>query len=259
MIRTHIDQATAVVRQERDTVERKQRAYERFGDRVRSATAAGGPRHPGTGRAPLAGDTASAASASDRCRELREAFAETVRPACEADDSTPLEAIVRRELGDGAALLLSPSNGAQFTPDRKRYLTDEIGGRQSELTALERVLEAEAESLATAGDLVDGIAEWIVRTDETPLTDAGFDDLSERHERLAAYRRRCEEAIERRQKLLQRTVSADGRVGLHHRPLVESLYADLPVTYPALATLVRLQDACRTCQRAVRAHLTRRA
>jgi len=112
--------------------------------------------------------------------------------------------------------------------------------------------------LEAAGETVEEITGWIVDTDETPLTDLGFQGLRRRHEALARHRDRCEELATQRQEFLERTTSRSAEAGIRHRSLVPHLDQEFPMDHPLLVTVARLDDACAECQRAVRRHLVRR-
>jgi hypothetical protein len=260
-VRTHIDQARPRVETERDAVESKLEALGAFVDRVSELSAEPSPPSP-SGVTATAGAQLRAESSPDgRCRAVRTAFDETVRPhsVAEVDGSEPLLATIRSELTDSVAVALAPTTDVSFSPDLKRMIVAEAKARRTETDVLRRALEREETQLANAGDTVDDITAWIAETDETPLTDLGFEALRRRHETLARHRDRCEKLARRRQEFLGRTTSESVEAGVRHESLVPYLYEDFPVDHPVLATVARLDVACEACQRAVRDHLVRRA
>jgi len=259
---TCIEQARTRVRTEREAVDAKLDAYEAFVRRVRELrpeqtpssasgiTAAGGATHPSV-----------ESSDSDRCRAVRTAFAETVHPHSVADtDGTepPLDTI-REEFTDAVAVALAPTTDASFGPGLKQAVLTEARSRRAEATALRKALGREGTQLDAAGTAVEEITAWVVDANETPLTDLGFDALRGRHEALASHRDRCGELARDRQAFLGATTNDGGDAGVRHRSLTPYLYRDLPVEHPVLATVARLDETCRDCQRAVRDHLVRRA
>jgi len=259
-VTTHIETARSRVSAERATVERKREAFETFAERVAtlptdptpsaaaSITATAGPR-------PHADP-----SASDRCRTVRTAFAETIRPhsVADADDTEPLLSTIRTEFTDAIAVALASTTEASFSAALKRAILTETRARRAEAETLERALGCERTQLDDAVSTVERLTGWLADADETPLTDLGFDALRARHETLATHRDHCRELADRRQAFLRQT-TGDTRAEISHRTLVPYLYEDFPIDYPVLSTITRLDDVCETCQRAVRDHLVRRA
>jgi hypothetical protein len=259
-VKTHIDQARTRVKAEQDTVDAKLTAFETFIDRVSDLptepTASRSPGITAIGGAQLHADS----SADDRCRAVRRAFDETVRPhsVADGDDSQSLLATIQSEFTDSIAVALASPTGASFSPDLKRMIIEEANARKTETDVLGRALAREKTQLENAGDTVADIADWIAEADETPLIDLGFEALRRRHETLAGHRDRCEKLAHRRQEFLRKTTSKNAEAGITHRSLVPYLYRDLPIDHPVLATVTRLDAVCEECQRAVRDHLVRR-
>ena len=270
---TYIDAAQDLVEAERTAAEAKRGGMESFVERVADLPAesspAGGPGVAGAGG--LAQRTE--ASGVGGCDPIRTAFAETVHPHAVAGgdsvvgadpeargaESEPLTAAIRREFTEEIAVALAPASSVPFSPGLKRGVLTEARRRERELDVLCRALDRESESLRAAADTVASVSSWIAAADETPLSELGFDALRRRHEALAAHRDRCDGAAADRQSALGSTTAVGADAGLRHRDLVGSVYEGLSVDHPVLATLVRLDDACQECQRAVRAHLIRRA
>jgi len=260
---TYVERARTRVRTEREAVDEKRAAFERFDRRVRSISAEPTPTASAAATA-VTGPERRVNSAGDaRCREVRRAFDETVRPHSlddveDADDESLLET-VRSELTESVALALSPTTDAPFGPRLKRTIVGEATARRNEVVALAGALAREAEHLSDAGDVVDNVTERIVALDETPLTALGFEALEARHETLADLRTRCADLARRRQAFLEETTSNGVEAGVSHRQLPPYLYRDFPVDHPVLATAATLDATCDECQRAVRKHLVRRA
>ena len=267
---TYIDAAIERVEAERAAADAKRAGMESFVDRVADLSAdaspAGASGVAGTGGLAQRTETSGAGG----CESVRTAFVETVHPKAlagnvDADAESeipgpePLTATIRRELTESIAVALAPASSVPFSPGLKRGILTEARRRRAELAVLCRALDRESESLQAAGDTVASVSSWIAAADETPLTDLGFDGLQRRHEALAAHRDRCDDAVADRQSTLESTTAVDADAGLRHRDLVGSIYEGLGVDHPVLVTLARLDDACRECQRSVRAHLVRRA
>lgn len=256
---TDVSRALERVRVERDAVARKRRAFDRFTDRVEDVDPA--TRPDGGVRTPAASPVAVRESRSDGRAAVREAFAETVRPHATGDvpDAESNLERMAAELNRELATALSPAaSGVPFSPSLKEAVLAAASAREDELRALETALDREEEQLTEARSTLEEPVDWIARADETPLLRLGFDDLAARHERLEEFTTRCERVARARQAFLDRTTGVDGQVGVGHRSVAESLYEDFSVDYPVLSTAVRVTEACRDCQRAVRDHLVRR-
>jgi hypothetical protein len=259
---TDIGQARTRVRAEQETIGEKMDAYDTFIRRVTelqtdqtSSSTAGITTTGGTTH--LSAD----ASSTDRCRTVRTAFAETIRPHCVADvdEAESLLETIREEFTDAIAVTLAPTTEASFTPKLKQMVLAEARSRRSEAAALQKALGREDAQLDDAAAAVDDITGWIVDANETPLTDLGFDALKQRHETLATHRGRCEDVARDRQAFLQETTNDGVDAGVRHRSLTPYLYQDFSVDYPVLATVAKLDKTCQGCQRTVRDHLVRRA
>ncbi|AFZ72597.1 DUF7260 family protein [Natronobacterium gregoryi] len=200
-------------------------------------------------------------SATAACRrDVRNLFAETIHPYAvdDIEQSEPVLTLIGEEFGQDVAVALAPSTDHQFTPDLKQAVLSAARQRRAELEAMKRALKIEVESLRTTKETVTELVNWLVEVDETPLLDLGFEELRRRHETLADHRAACRRLLEKRQSVLHGTTTYNATAGLAHRTLVTYLYRELPTSYPALSTVLRLLEQCRTCQRAVRDHLTRR-
>jgi len=258
---TYIEQAQSRVRAEQEAIGEKIDAYETFIRRVTELeteqtpssaaglTTAGGVTH-----------IATDASGPDRCRRVRTAFGETIRPHSVADTDKPESLLdtIREEFTGAIAVALTPTTDASFTPELKHMVVTEARFRQAEAAALQKALGREDTHLDEAADTVDDIIAWIIDANDTPLTDLGFDALQQRHETLATHRNCCEEMARDRQAFLKKTTNNGLDAGVRHRSLIPYLYQEFPVDHPALATIAKLDETCRDCQRTVRDHLVRR-
>lgn len=256
-IQTRIHDAQARVDREREAVDAKLTAIDRFIDRV--ADIAPAP----TGSSPGLTATVGALShrgSDDSCTAVRRAFAETIRPHSLDDvaERESLQATIEAELSESIAVALAPTTNAGFSPKLKRAVLSEARTRRAETKALHCALGREATQLEEVAAAVDEVTEWIATADETPLSDLGFEALRRRHERLATHREECDRVAERRQSFLDGATNHGAEVGIDHGHLGSYIYQDFPTDHPVLTTVVRLDDACRECQRAVRDHLVRR-
>lgn len=259
-VSTRIDQARTRVQVERDSVAEKTDAFGAFISRVADLPAE--PTPSAVGATAAAGARLHMDSMpTDRCRAVRTAFAETVRPhsTADVDGSESLLETVREEFTDTIAVALAPTTEASFTPELKQMLLTNARARRAETTALHEALDREETQLAAVSAAVDEVTAWLVEANETPLTDHRFDALEQRHEALTAHRDRCETLARRRQRFLRETTNNGLDATVHHERLIPYLYQDFSVDHPVLSTLATLDTTCKTCQRTVRDHLVRRA
>ncbi|RNJ26020.1 DUF7260 family protein [Halosegnis longus] len=259
-VETHIDDAIERASDERAVIADKRDAIAQFTERVAELS----PASEATATPAIAttGGLAEGSDAGDsRCRTVRQAFAETVYPHAldEIEGTESVHAAIGNELSEELAVALAPATDAAFSATLKQALVSEAESRRTETAVLVRALEREVEQLQQAGAVVEEVTGWIDEAEETPLTELGFDALHARHERLADYRDRCETVVSERQAFLDGTTNTGADVGVSHRLFPSYLYQSFPDEHPALATVARLDSTCESCQRAVRAHLTRRA
>lgn len=258
-VETYIDQAQRRVQAEQEAVDAKIEAIETFKTRIRdiptesalsssNATTQAGIRFKQT------------SSSTDQCRTVRNVFSQTIQPHSIADlgESEQLLDTIRNEFSEPIAVALAPTTETSFTPKLKQMIIAEANAQQNGAEILSQTLEQEADHLAEACKTVDGIIEWIIEVNETPLTKLDFDALTRRHERLEAHRNQCEQLIHRRQELLQQTMTKELTIGMDYSGLLPYLYQDFPVEHPVLSTGVKLIETCDECQRAIRAHLIRK-
>jgi hypothetical protein len=265
-LRTHaaIERAEA----ERERIEEKVAAFEAFGERVRGVSADAGQRasvsaKSQTGRS--MGSTLAAGATSARrpsgtgtattsCAEsVREAFAETVLPHADAET---LSRAMADELSAELAAALSPRAG-EFAPGLKTQLVSRVEARQKECGLLADAIETEHDRIRTIADEIEAVTDWLAEADETPLLQLGFEELRQRHDRLAAFRDTCDGIAGERQSAVQGTQN-DGLTGIRESELLDHLYGDFEDDHPVLADLARLDAALADCQRAVRHHLCAR-
>ena len=260
-VQTHLDPARTRVQTEQEALEAKITSFETFISRMADVPAKPNPA-ASMGVATTTGVAFRSTSSTDeRIRTVRTIFDDTIRPHCVDDGDGPLslQAAIRSEFGDAIATALAPTTESRFSDDLRRTIVSKADSRWAETVVLRWALRYELRLLNETAETVDEITTWIVDADETPLTDLDFEALQRRHERIAAHRERCAEFARKRQAFLRTTTSHHADVGIRHRTLIPYLYRDFPVDHPVLATIVRLDDICATCQRAVRDHLIRRS
>lgn len=259
-----LDAAADRVDEERRAAVREREVLDEFRDRVEAVPVDGShPRADGGATAGLGGGTVDAtpSPAIDGLAAVREAFVELVVPAVTdivADESPA--ATMRDELGADVAGALAGSG--PLTPPLRTALLESAAERCRELDATTTVLDRESEALADARGTVTVATEWLREADRTPLTRLGFDALRARHERLAAFRDRCDDLARERQAFRRGTTGRDG-CRVSHEPFLVYLYGDLgdgpEPACPVLGAVAELASVCERCQRSVRAHLVRRA
>lgn len=268
-IGTHVEQALDRVRGEQGAIEGKQTAYKHFVNGVEKisaephSTVQPSARQGGiqTTTGPVATMSSASPDGSKNRKQVRELFAETVRPhsTADIDDHETLLETIAAELSDQIAVALAPQNATTgFTTGLKNAVLSEAAQRRYELRAMESALNRENASLITAKNAIDEMLEWIVEANETRLATLDFETLRTRHDRLDGFCDQCDVVGQDRQSLLHATTSADGQAGITHHQLVNCLYGAFPITYPVLSTVVRVEQICNRCQRVLRDHLVHR-
>lgn len=278
-LRTHA--AIERAETERERIEEKVAAFETFGKRVRevsadagqqvsasanpqigqsagSALAVGASAGRTTGTGGLTGTrkttgNGTATTTTNSAEAVREAFAEEVLPHADADT---LSAAMADELSAELAAALSPAAGG-FAPGLKSQLVSRVEARQTECGLLADAIGTERDRLSDIADELDDVTDWLAEADETPLLQLDFEELRQRHDRLATFRENCDRIAGERQSAVQGTQN-DGLTGIRESELLNHLYGDFETDYPVLADLARFDGLLDDCQRAVRNHLCAR-
>ena len=238
-----IEDAVARVETEQDHVDGKLAAYDRFENAVRESEvddmagvtmAVGGST---SAVSPMAGG-----SSDDQCRRLRERFEATVRP-CSLEDVTgtePVTETIREELGERVALALAPDGNPRYTPQLRDGIFASIDERRAGLRAMSSAVDRELTFLREAREEIGGMIDGFGEADGRYLYEHGFNELRERHDRLEAYRTRCDRLARERQTVLASATSYGASAGMNHRTLIAYLYRSLPTNHPVLTAIVRL-------------------
>lgn len=249
----HVRDAAAAIKQECAAVATERRALARFADRLEEVPTS----HPGQS---VQGSvlTASSTVTGGGMAAVEEAYRETVMAVdhYEADYGEPFGEHLASEFGEEVA-------GAVVTNDRlspqvkSALLTGAREGCQKRTQYIE-ALNTERERIAEAGELFENAAEQCDAVDGDRLRRRPFEELQERHERLARQREAVADRLTARQEQLH-----DGIAFGWHRHDAESLnrylYDGLDVTYPVLADgtalLERMKDVESRLTTAVTARL----
>ena len=259
-VETHLDRASERVDDEQAAIAAKRAAFDAFIDRVESLSPkpeAGGPAPEGV--LATAGSLSGTTATENRCRRVRRAFAETVRPHSVDDvQAEPLIETIEAELSASVAGALAPTTDSSFSPTLKRAVLSAAHTRRAETEVLLAALDRETDQLDDARVTVETITTWIDDADETPLRELGFEPLRDRHETLEIHRAQCETLAQQRQRFLRQSTTHGVGGGTNHRELIPYLYQPLPVDWPVLSAAARLATNCTDCQQAVRRHLVRR-
>lgn len=251
-----LQHATERVTAEQDAIDAKLRAYETFISQLQDLNTT-----PGTSpsRTVTTGGIQYQDTPQERgCREVRQLFAETIRPHSIADLDTEesLVETIKYEFTDEIGAALAPTTSTPFSPELKRTILSKARSRHAENTAFQHALSREATQLDTARDTVSTITDTLANQQQSALTDLDFDTLQSRHETLAEHRDQLESLAENRQAFLQERTTRGTDFAVSHRTMVAYLYPDLSVGHPILDTVLRLEDSCRDAQQTIRHHLT---
>jgi hypothetical protein len=264
------ERASAPVRAARRRATKEERelraertAYDRFRQTVADldvdapTTASGGTAAGGL--ATVTSMLPSVGGSSATCEDVRGAFAETVRPHSVADVQADesLLATIRAELGDDLAVALAAGTDVTFDAALRSSILETVDDRLVEIDAVLDALEREVASLEAVADHVIGTVDWLAAVDSDPLDALSFDALRARHADIAAKREATDDVAADRQSFLRARTAGGVDCDVAHDGVSQYLHgAD---TYPALDALARTSRVLDDCQRAVRAHLARRA
>ncbi|MFD1565365.1 hypothetical protein ACFR99_17655 [Haloarchaeobius amylolyticus] len=258
---TAVHRALEHIAEEWETVADRDAALETFTQRVRAIPAeqpsALQARQAATPTATQAIQVRGAApsAADDRCATVRTAFDETIGSNSGYENESRFEAMAAALTEDVAAAL---ATDAGWTPPLKAAVLEAVSTSRRNLAIRRGILQEERATLEAAMTEIDEIVSWLQATADESFLQCGFDDLRAKHERLETYQDRLETRLSRRQAQFSRSTARDGTDGSRYRSIVTSIHANSPTRYPLLSTVTRLYSVCDGCQRAVRAHLTRR-
>lgn len=235
-----IDAALDAVADERASVRAEYDALAVFDRRVAelsTVTVSPGP--------PLVADPQPSGQSLER---VRTAYAETVMdvPHYETEYGDTVAESLAAEFGDDLAAALL--NGTALTPELRDAVRAATTAARSEREEFLDVLDREADSLATAADDVGDLRGALDALDDRPLSTRRFDGLHDLWSTLRDFESRVDGVALCRQETIR-----SHRSDLPGVPtdLCEYLYADLSVSYPALATLADLGDDLERARRRV--------
>ena len=260
---TAAHRALECIAEEWETIADRDAALETFTQRVRAIPAAQPTALQARQAAtPTATQTiqvrgAAPSASDDHCASVRTAFDETIgrHSGSGCEDESRFEAMATALTEDIAAALATDTG---WTPPLKAAVLEAVSTSRRELTVRREIVREERSTFETAIAEVDEIVGWLQATADESFLQCGFDDLQAKHERLEAYRDRLETRLSRRQAQFTGSMARDGPSGTRYRSVVASIYASGSTRYPLLSTATRLYGICGSCQRTVRAHLTRR-
>lgn len=259
-----ISEALEVAQQSRDAVSETKSAVEQFAtaiDEIGSiefATALETPTTVGDGGLSMASTAHRAVDAPNQIDRVRESFVVAFGSEDGSIDDDQLVETIERVFGPVVSRQLAPTTPDEYTAETERVLHAAVERRRTQLDAAAHAVDVETTSLTEALEAIDPIVEWLDSARETSPLTLEFEALFERHETVSAHRSECDAILSNRQDVLHGTNSFDGRIGLAHRPFIESLYEDSSVRYPVLSSITRLSAECLEYERTVRNQLTRR-
>lgn len=239
-----IDAARDAVAEERSTIRAEYEALAAFDRRVAelpTATVSTGP--------PLVADPQPADGSLKR---VRAAYEETVMsvPHYEDEYGDTLAESLAAEFGDDLAAALM--GGTALTPEFRDAVRAATAAARDEREEFLNVLDRETQSLSTALADVAAVEAELDSLDDRPLSARSFDDLHDLWSSIRDLEAQVDGISRRRQETIR-----GHRNDLPGVPtdLSEYLYADLPASYPVLASVAdlgdRLEEARRRVERAL--------
>ncbi|WP_336021490.1 DUF7260 family protein [Halobellus salinisoli] len=247
--------ARRVVRDELRETERQRCGFEQFRGAVTAleaergvasgATAQPTPSAPGWSTGAVGSATATAATTDDRCRRVRAAFEELVLPHVE-EEAGGVPATLAAELsGEVAVALAAEGGGNRFTEPLRRAILEHVDQRLAESRVMIRALTRERDSLDEAIALLKRVDRELPAVDDSVVLLSTDEELWERRRRAALLETDLEAALRDRQSTLGDVVASEVKAGIEHDTVVEYLFGEREVTYPALDALTRAVRECR--------------
>lgn len=255
----HVSEGRSLVEAERRRTRAEREALAEFASRVENLDADAAPARDGHGHvmqhgpaprdaeAPryARGAGSSAESDDSGLAAVRDAYRATVLsvPHYEAEYDESLAANVAAEFGEDVATAVVA--GSRLTPALQR----ELAGRAREAAAHRRqlldALDREAESLAAAGDRLEGVESRLETLDDCRYRQPADADLADRWQRLRALESDCADLLADRQRHLHGAAPDGGRRGDDGLSFYEYVYRPLSVSFPVLADGLALLDRIR--------------
>ncbi|WP_049985235.1 DUF7260 family protein [Halobellus rufus] len=250
--------ARRAVRDELRETERQQRGFEGFrgtvagidpdrgvpnGSSAPTATPSAGSG-PGWSTGASAA-TATAATPDDRCRRVRAAFEELVLPHVETETGGVPATIAAELSAEVAVALAAEGGGNQFTEALREAVLEHVDQRLAEGRVMLRALTRERDSLDDAIALLKRVDRELPAVDDSVVLLSTDEELWDRRRRVASLETDLEAALRDRQSTLGDVVASEVKAGIEHDTVVEYLFGERDVTYPALDALARAVGECR--------------
>lgn len=191
----------------------------------------------------------------DRLDRVRDAYRETVMDVdhFEEDYGEPLAENLAAEFGESVAVAVV--DGGRLTPQLKAALLQSSREASRQRASFISTLEAEADSLDEAANVLEEIDAERRSLAEAPLPSRSYEALVDDWNRLGELSDRCGALVaERQQRLRELSASLPPGGGELH----EYLYEGLPVSHPVLADAASLSEAIEEVRGRVLRSLTRR-
>ncbi|WP_143423241.1 DUF7260 family protein [Halegenticoccus soli] len=240
-----IPAARALVAEERGRTNDERQAFEAFIQRVKSLSPAESSPSPG-GIQIRTEDTQD----RDGLEPVRQAYRETVMatPHYNDDYDESLETNLREEFSDEIAVAVVESG--DFTPQLKRALVEKGIKSRKERKMLLQALDAEADELEAAQQLLRRIVRTCEAIQSRQLELRSYDELTSTWQRLDSLEANCIDCLYDRQQSIH-----DGHVLGHRRANSDTihayLYGDLDETYPILADGTRVFELVQDIKREI--------
>jgi len=238
--------ARRAVRDERRETQRQRRGFEQFRATVAETepVSAGGTAER-LGSPSPGWTTGATATTDDRCRRVRAAFEEHVVPHVD-DESATVRAVLAAELSTEVAVALASTGGGnRFTQPLQRAILEHVEQRLAESRVMCRALAIELDSLDSAIETLKHVDQSLPAVDASVRILSEDADLWMRRERAASLEDDLDAAIRERQSTLESVTATEVKAGIGHDTVVEYLFGEREVTYPALDALLRGVRECR--------------
>ncbi|WP_224447082.1 DUF7260 family protein [Haloprofundus salilacus] len=241
--------ARDVVRNERRRTVDEREAFCAFAERLQGIQpATAGRTVPAAVRGTSAGDGGPNAT-----KRVLSAYRQTVMavPHYESEYGDTVGRSIVEEFGPSVGGALVSAEG--LTPELRRVVVEVTEESASDRESFLALLDEETDSLTSALERIDAVAEALRALDDRPLPERSFDDLLELRARVSTLERRANDLHADRQARIR---SHRQRLGITDTDLPTFLYRERSYTYPVLSAFATLVDAIRRARRRVERQLT---